>query len=260
MRVTCFWLVALLFATSGYGQVVDRTVDIPSRPGVTQRLLVLQAPDPKATVVLFPGGHGGLQLFSNGSMKWGENNFLVRTRRMFFDQGLTVVVLDAPSDRLTPPFLQGFRQRPEHAADVKAVIAWARGAANVPVWLVGTSRGTQSVGYLATELSGADGPDGVVLTASILVDDKGRPVPSMPLGKVRIPVLVVHHEQDACIHCPFSAAQQVIDKLSNSPRKQLIAINGGQNSGDPCEALAHHGFNGVEQTTVQQIAAWVLGK
>lgn len=103
MRVICFWLVSLLFATGGYGQVVDRAVDIPTRPGVTQRFLVLQAPDPKATVVLFPGGHGGLQLFSNGSMKWGENNFLVRTRRMFFDQGLTVVVIDAPSDRLTAP-------------------------------------------------------------------------------------------------------------------------------------------------------------
>ncbi len=57
------------------------------------------AKPPKATLVLIPGGHGGLQLFPNGSMKWGENNFLVRTRRLFADQGFTVVIVDAPSDR-----------------------------------------------------------------------------------------------------------------------------------------------------------------
>ena len=226
MKVAFFWLVTLMLVSSASGQVAERTVDIPTRPGVTQRLLVLQASEPKATVILFPGGHGGLQLFSNGSMKWGENNFLVRTHRMFLDHGFTVVVVDAPSDRLRAPFLQGFRQRPEHAADVKAVIAWARGVANVPVWLIGTSRGTQSVGYVATELTPPDAPDGVVLTSSILIDNKGRPVTAMPLGNIRIPVLVVHHEQDGCFHCPFSEVQQIIDGLNNSPRKQLIRING----------------------------------
>lgn len=259
MKVFCLWLISVIFALPVYAQT-ERTVDIPTRPGVSQRLLVLQVSEPKATLVLLAGGHGGLQLFSNGSMKWGEGNFLVRTRRMFAEQGFTVIVVDAPSDRLSPPFLQGHRQRPEHAADIKAIIAWARGAANVPVWLVGTSRGTQSAGYVATELGAPEGPDGVVLTSSILVDDKGRPVPDMPLDKVRVPVLVVHHEQDGCSLCPFTSAQQVIDKLSNSPRKQLMAIHGGKSTGDPCGAFAYHGFNGIEQATVQQISKWIVAK
>jgi pimeloyl-ACP methyl ester carboxylesterase len=225
---------------------------------VTQKLLVLKAPAPKATLIVFPGGHGGLQLFPNGSMKWGENNFLVRSRQAVVDQGFTVLIVDAPSDRQSPPFLQGFRQRPEHAADIKAVIAWARESSKAPVWLIGTSRGTQSAAYLATELSSAEGPDGIVLTSSILVDDKGRPVPAMPLGKVRVPVLVVHHEQDGCALCPFALAPQIVDKLVNSPRKQLIAVTGGSSSGDACEGLAHHGFNGIEQSVVQQIAAWIV--
>jgi len=140
--------ILLLAALSqSNAQTAQKVVDIPTRPGVTQRMIVLAPPDPKAAVVLFPGGHGGLQVFANGSMKWGEGNFLVRTRQLFVDQGLLVVVVDAPSDRQSAPFLQGFRQKPEHAADVKAVIAWLRETAKVPVWLVGTSRGTQSVGY-----------------------------------------------------------------------------------------------------------------
>ena len=131
------------------------------RPGVTQRLLVLSPPEPKAAVILIAGGHGGLQIFSNGSFEWGDSNFLIRTRQLFVDQGLTVAILDAPSDRQSPPFLSGFRQTAEHTEDIKAVIAWLREQAKVPVWLVGTSRGTQSAAYVAIALADSDGPDGL---------------------------------------------------------------------------------------------------
>jgi pimeloyl-ACP methyl ester carboxylesterase len=250
------WLLAIVLPL--HAQVVQKVVDIPTRPGVTQRMLVLTPAAPKATVVLFAGGHGGLQLFANGSMKWGEGNFLVRTREMFANQGLQVVVLDAPSDRQSAPFLQGLRQRPEHTADVKAVIAWARETAKVPVWLVGTSRGTQSVGYLATELSGAEGPDGIVLTSSIMTDPKGRPVPAMPLEKIRVPVLVVHHQQDGCSSCAFSGVPAMMSRFTGAPRSELMVMNGGESRGDPCEAMAYHGYNGIEQEVVRQIGAWVL--
>ncbi len=241
-------------------QTSQRVVDIPTRPGVTQRMIVLTPPEPKAAVVLLAGGHGGLQIFPNGSMKWGDGNFLVRTRQLFADQGLMVAVVDAPSDRQSAPFLGGFRQSPEHAADLKAVIAWLRENSKAPVWLIGTSRGTQSTAYVATQLSGADGPDGVVLSSTILTDDKSRPVPALPLGKLRIPVLVVHHEQDGCSLCSFSEVPALMAKLSNTPRKQLLAFKGGRSVGDPCEAQAYHGFNGLESEVVQQTAAWLIAK
>jgi pimeloyl-ACP methyl ester carboxylesterase len=168
-----------------------------------------------------------------------------------------VIVLDAPSDRQSPPYLSEFRQRPEHVADVKAVISWVRGQARIPVWLIGTSRGTQSVAFVTTELGGPDGPDGVILTSTILTDHKSRPVPAMPLGKLRVPVLVVHHEQDGCKVCSFSDVPSLMEKLGGAPRKQLLSFRGGENRGDPCEAFAYHGFNGLEQDVVVQIAAWI---
>ena len=254
------WIAGLLVALAAQvaAQTTQRVVDIPTRPGVTQRMLVLSPPTPKASVILFAGGHGGLQIFPNGSFKWGEGNFLVRTRQLFADQGLTVAVVDAPSDRQSPPYLGGFRQKPEHAADIKAVIAWMRAESGVPVWLVGTSRGTQSAAYIATELSGTEGPDGIVLTSTILVDDKGRPVPAMPLAKIRIPVLVVHHEQDGCSHCAFANVPALMARLDDSPRKELLAFRSGENKGDPCEAMAYHGFNGLDREVVPQIAGWIL--
>jgi len=251
-------ILALSFVASA--QTTQKVVDIPTRPGVTQRMIVLTPPQPKAAVVLLPGGHGGLQILPDGSMKWGDGNFLVRTRQLFAERGLMVAVVDAPSDRQSPPYLGGFRQTPEHAADLKAVIAWLRENSKAPVWLVGTSRGTQSAAYVATELSGPGGPDGVVLTSTILADDKGRPVPAMPLGKIRVPVLVVHHEQDGCSLCSFSEVPALMAKLANTPRSQLLSFKGGQSKGDPCEAFAYHGFNGLEPEVVQQVAAWVLAK
>jgi hypothetical protein len=61
---------------------------IPTRPGVTQAFLLLQPADrPVASVILFAGGHGRLNL-TPGDIGWGRGNFLVRTRRMFAEQGI----------------------------------------------------------------------------------------------------------------------------------------------------------------------------
>ena len=257
-----FAAASIAMSAPAGAQTVPSVADIPTRPGVTQRVLVLAPPQAKAkaAVVLFAGGHGGLQLRPDGSFAWGAGNFLVRTRQRFVDQGLLVVLIDAPSDRQVEPFLSGFRQRPEHAADVKAVIAWLRARSSLPVWLVGTSRGTQSVAYVATELQGSDGPDGIVLTSSILVDRKGRAVPAMPLERIRIPVLVVHHEHDSCPLCPFAETASLMARLESSSRKELMPFDGGQSVGDPCEAFAHHGYNGIEPEVVRRIAEWILAK
>jgi alpha/beta superfamily hydrolase len=240
----------------------QRVVDIPTRPGVTQRMVVIEPEKPKAAVVLFAGGHGGLQITSTGDFKWGEANFLVRSRRMFSSNGLMVVVVDAPSDRQNPPYLGGFRQTAAHVSDIKAVIAWVRRHADIPVWLVGTSRGTQSVAFIATQLARADGgPDGIVLSSTMLADKPGnRPVPEMSLDGTRLPTLVAHHRRDGCEHCRYGDLPNLMEKLTNVSSKELLTIEGGRDRGDPCDAMAHHGFNGVEEDVVKKISDWVSEK
>jgi alpha/beta superfamily hydrolase len=257
-------LLALGVAGQGaLAQGTPKVVDIPTRPGVTQRFIHIAPPNARAAVILMAGGHGGLQITSDGGITWGKGNFLVRTRQQFADAGLAVAVVDAPSDRQSPPFLNGLRQTPEHTADIAAVIAWLKqqAPAPMPVWLAGTSRGTQSAGYIATELSPAKGgPDGLILTATILTDSGGRAVPKMPLETLGIPVLVVHHELDACRLCRFSDMPPLMEKLARTPKAELITITGGQSIGDPCEAMAYHGFNGREADVVSKISSWVLAR
>jgi dienelactone hydrolase len=249
---------SVTISCAAFGQADRQVIDIPTRAGVTQRMVLLTPTEPKATVILFAGGHGGLRIFPNGSFAWGESNFLVRTSHMFAEQGLLVAVIDTPSDRQSSPFLSGFRQTPEHVQDIQATIAWLRAKSKVPVWLVGTSRGTQSVAYVGTKLHGSDGPDGLVLTSTILADKKSRAVPEMPLEDITVPVLVVHHEQDGCSVCSFNAIPALMTKLGSQHKTALLTFKGGNDSGDPCESMAHHGFNGLERDVVSQTISWIL--
>jgi len=256
MKKTLF-IVLFLFASRVLA-VEEKVADVPTRAQITERMLVIAPPDATATVILLAGGHGGLRITPSGTLRYGKGNFLVRSRELFASQKLNAIVLDAPSDRQSPPFLDGgFRQTPEHAQDLKAVIREMKQKFGVPVWLVGTSRGTQSAAYVATQLHGADGPDGIVLTSTILRDPYSRAVPQMPLDAIRIPVLVVHHEQDGCRLCPYADVSWMMRKFDNAPRKEAIAFTGGRDQGDPCEAFAHHGYNGIERETVDAIKAWI---
>ena len=190
-------------------------------------------------------------------------NFLVRSRQLFVEHDLAVAIVDAPSDRQGFPFrnLSGFRQTPAHAADIKAVIAWLREHVEVPVWLIGNSIGTVSVGYVATQLRGRDRPDGIVLTSTILADGD-QSVPAMKPETLRIPVLVVHHEQDGCRFCLFRDMPALMHKLDAVPVKELTAVNGGVSRVDsnPCQAFSYHGFNGIESVVVARIAEWIVSR
>ena len=267
-----FLVVAVvLVLTVGAAWAADQVIDVPTRPGITERFILIAPDDPLATVVLFAGDDGGLLIAPDGTLGNGSlaSNFLVRSRRLFADQRLMVAVVDAPSDRQSLAATMrealrgsfGFRQTSAHVADIKAVIAWLRQKANVPVWLVGTSRGTQSAAYIAPQLAPRDGgPDGLVLTATILWAPSGRPVPDMELSKLEIPTLVVHHRDDGCSLCRYASIPSLMEKLPAGQRKELLTVEGGWSQGNPCEAFAYHGFNGRESEVVAKIAAWITAK
>ena len=229
--------------------------DLETRAGVTQRVLVIKPENPVASVILFAGGNGLLNIAPDGRIGRG-GNLLVRTREQFARQNLMVAVVDAPSDRSDGPGLQYFRQSDEHAADIGHVIAFLRKEVKAPVWLVGTSRGTTSAANVAIRLQNK-GPDGIVLTSTIVGNDPGR-VPSMDIGAVKVPTLVVHHDNDQCRICLLSDVPPLMSGLTTVAKKELITFKGGgPPKGPPCEAFHYHGFIGIEDEVVQRIAEWI---
>jgi hypothetical protein len=99
-------VLAGLAAGGAWAQVVD----IPTRPGITQRLLLIKPAQAQATVVLMAGGHGGLRLFDNGTMRWGQQ--LPRPHApLFAEQGLAVAVLTCLQTASVRPSWRAFGRR-----------------------------------------------------------------------------------------------------------------------------------------------------
>lgn len=256
-KLTAIAMALVLFHGLALAGITTRVVDTPTRPAVTVRSVAILPAEPKAAVILLAGGDGGLLIFPGGAIGRLDGNFLIRSRKLFADQGIATVVVDAPSDRMRPPYLAGFRTTDEHARDLGAVVDWLAQETNRKVWLVGTSRGTLSAAFAGLRLQENPRLAGIVLTSSILVDASSPPVPAMPLETFGLPVLVVHHDQDSCHLTHFSDLQRLTDKLPKAVATKVMVFSGGVSSGDPCQARAYHGYNGLEADVVAQIARWV---
>ena len=245
-------------------------VSIPTPRGATQSFILIKPDHPVASVILFAGDHGALGLKSTSSMKWGDTNFLVRTRDKFADHNFMVAVVDAPSDRqLDNPSKEQrgmnviFRMSNAHAGDIGAVAAYLKKQAGVPVWLIGTSMGTFSAARGA--IAGKN-IDGLVLTSTITRSPpawevaKSHPsaVASMELRNVTVPTLIMSHRADTCELTPAADASKLRMRLTKASKVEITLLDGGAPpQSEPCEALARHGYFGIEAQAVDTIAKFV---
>jgi len=231
-------------------------VSIPTRPGVTQSFVILPIEGaPQAIGLLYVGGGGRINARrEGGQVRFGARNFLPRSAAEFARNGVLPVAMDAPSDQseLTDEYRMGREQRD----DARAVVAeLKRRYPGLPVYVIGTSRGTMSAAFVGRDLGGEVA--GVVLTSSLFgaVSPK-RHAPSLrgfDYSSISSRLLFVHHRDDGCEQTPYAAAERL------GARYELVSVSGGQapQSG-PCEPLSAHGYFGVEAATVDAIAAWML--
>ena len=234
-------------------------VSLKTRPLVFQRFILMRPRNPVASVILFAGGAGTLGLKeSRGVLIMNEYqyNFLIRTRSDFAEHGFMVAAVDAPSDRQYGMH-DGFRNSGKHLEDIEAVILFLKKEANVPIWLIGTSRGTESAAYIATEAKEAI--NGLVLTSSMTVANRrGRTVTSLSLGRINVPTLIVSHENDACELTPHYGAKQIARRLTNAPKVEVKYFSGGYApASGPCDAMSAYGFYGIEKEVVAYIAGFI---
>ena len=231
----------------------DEIIRIESRPGVKVPVYYMKRDGSTATVVLLPGGAGGFGTPVEG--KPSSSNFLVRTRDFFADAGLNVAVMSRATDKTDLDYAD--RVSDEHMTDIKTLVDYLSNDAGVPIWLVGTSRGTVSATAAAITFGNTE-RGGIVLTASVVNYKKIGAVPTQDIASIKIPVLVLHHEQDGCALCRPHEVPAIVKGLKNAPVKKLMMVNGGGNpTGDPCEAMHYHGFVGMEKEAVAMITDWI---
>ena len=275
VTLALFSACSILMSAAAQGAALSYVVSLPVRPGVTVRYLVVgkAAPKPRIAVILFAGGDGFLNLGLNGTI--GTNlaqNFLVRSRFRFANQGFFVAVVDTPGQ---VTINGNVRLSAQYAGDIAKVIGDVRTRAQAAkVWLIGTSAGTLSAVGVASQSPiilqpppfitkiNLRRPNGIVLTStqSTLVTGLcGRTVFNATLSAINVPAYVVGHKADGCGCSPASAAPSVLAALTGSPAKGRVEFTGGDDpiSKDPCQAQTPHGFLGIEDSVVNAISGWI---
>lgn len=231
----------------------EELVTLPTRPGVTVRvLLVTPKTLPKGIFIFYPGGEGYL-------VKGGEAKGLYT--RLFPEHGFTTAVVDVPSDR---PFgmLGGnrFRSSNQHLEDLRTIIDFVYQKWPRPIFLIGHSAGATSAAYLASVLMDHR-VGGVVLTSAV----GDGSLATVPLHTITYPVLFVHHREDPCTSFDATYRQQY--RLVESSRVNFIEVLGGDQSRrigckprEPGFGLSWaHGFSGKEREVAKAITDWVAG-
>jgi len=258
MRIAMKLLPAFVLGFAASLAQGQEIVTLQTRPGVTQSYFLTRVPgDPQAVAVLFPGGDGSIRLRTeDGRARFSPNNFLVRSRAEFVNRGVAAAIVDAPSDQQSE-MDDTFRLGEQHHTDITAVVADLRKRLpGVPLFLVGTSRGTVSAAALGRRLDSA--VDGTVLTATLFRAGRGmgqQGLSGFDFPTIKSPLLFAHHRHDGCAHTPYGDAARLADKYP------LVSVSGGLPAKSaPCEALSEHGFLGREAGTVEAIVNWMLKK
>ncbi len=248
------WLVALALCSAlAQAAPVEEIVQLPSEGGAVLPYLLSRddAREVKVAAILFAGGGGAVGLQQRGIPKPG-GNFLVRSRKLFVEQGIATAVIDVPSD--VGAMTDGFRSGARHARDVASIVAdLKKRFAGVRVFLVGTSRGTVSAAHAGATLGAQVA--GVALTSSVFKSSRGGAgLLGFDYASIRVAVLLVHHVDDGCPVTPYWEAKRL---ASSYP---LVSVNGGDPArSEPCEAFSAHGYLGVEAPTVAAMSRWMLG-
>lgn len=257
--VAGFILALWAWSTSANAQEI---VTLPTRPGVTQSYFLTIAPKQlQAIAILFPGSGGTIQLRTEGGQpKFAGGNFLVRSRLELVKRGVIAAIVDAPTDMAGGwGMTDEFRLGSQHAVDIAAVAADLRKRVpNVPLFLIGTSRGTVSAAALGATMGAEIG--GVVLAATLFRAIGGSREPGPGLSRfdfatIPTPLLFAHHVSDQCRFTPYGDAARLAGMYP------LISVFGGSPpQSDVCEPFSQHGFFGKESETVEQIVNWMLKK
>src|SRR4029078_5793240 len=220
--------IALLLSNT-LATKADETVNIGGSNAV-----LLRPSAPRASVILMPGGDGFLAAVPGGTIGKLKGNQLVRTRNGYLARGLAVLIVDADVNLA-------------RAVDYMAAI-------KRPVTVVATSKGTLRAAH---GIAGGAKPDALVLTSGFLTDGSGsgKNVANI-LGSPRLlpRTLVIAHRHDTCRFTQPAGVEPFIRWAGGKARATWL--DGGMDSGDPCQAGGHHGFNGLDGQVVSAAAGF----
>jgi hypothetical protein len=221
-------------------------------PAGEPRTLYARPQAPRGTIVMLPGGSGDISLDDDGDFARGKN-FVVRTRDLWLARGYAVMIPDAGDGQN----LRGLRNTPEYAKIVRDLVHAAHARAQGPVFLLGTSQGAVAAMNGAAHLSKAE-LAGVILTESVSRRSKsGETVFDASPDRVTAPALIVANRDSACRVAPADDAPRIAAAMTGASEVKVIYVRGGVTRSRECGSESPHGYFGIENAVVDQIADWL---
>ncbi|WP_249210812.1 alpha/beta fold hydrolase [Acetobacter persici] len=247
-------------------------VDLTPAPGTTQRILVLAPPHPRATLILLPGGTGDIGIARNGTLHHTQN-FLLRMRAEWVAHGYAVIIPDALTHNSPQAHtslqthtslrahttLRDTRSSPTYGELVVSLARYARTQHAIPVFLVGTSQGTIAATNGAARAA-AGLIAGLVLTETVALPGhlSTETVFDAHPQNVRVPVLIIANQEDACPVASPRMATQIAQAMTHAPEVRLLSVSGGpEHAAKPCRSRSAHGYEGMETSVSRMILSWL---
>ena len=192
----------------------------------------------KAVLIFMPGGDGSFNIAAKNPAKpsWVLSKLYDASQK---SSGLDFVFVDSPyslgmrGGNIAP------RYSKDHLSRILNVIQFYKEKTNKPLYLIGHSNGAISEAEFLNQ-----SPNNQKLLAGIIFS--GSRNETSVDGPLNIPVLVLHHEDDANGRwTSYSNAENLYKKIKtfNGGPTQFSAVHGGESGGDPSTS-GHHMYEG----------------
>jgi pimeloyl-ACP methyl ester carboxylesterase len=249
-RIAAAVIGAMALIASGRPAAAEASVtELSLRDGGMQRVLFVAPANPRAVLIMLPGGNGMVEFGPDGAFRRMGSSFLLRTLPLWREQGFATAVLSSPNGMS----LLGYRHTPAYAEAVGQAVDFVRSRVNRPVWLIGTSQGATAAVAAAARLGGRVA--GIVVMSSVTGrSSAGETLFDSEPGRVAVPVLIVGNTRDTCPASPPDAAARIAETLTQAPRKEILYLESADLKGQPCGAESPHGYFGIERETVERVA------
>lgn len=215
----------------------------------------------KATLVFIPGGEGrrGFGLDATANNGYFSVYPFNRMLRSLSDPaatsgGFNVVIFDSPKQLPAANHWSGQRTGAEHLSRVEDVVRHFRELLGKPVWLMGHSMGSISVTEAYKRLLDEKRAN---LVAGLIVS-AGQNGTSLEWEGTKLPVLVLHHENDPCAGNTVAHARRLVTKLrdAGNASAELVLVNGGSSSPDLCRN-GYHMYLDIESDVAKILDAFM---
>lgn len=240
--VAALWFIAF--------PVAAQVFDVAHQGKISTRTLLVPVAKTRAVVLLFPGGGGRVSISDEGTVK--SRHTFIRSLNLWSQYHIDAVLVDTPYD-LGDLRRGNLRERQDHMDRVGEVVSYYKNKTGLPIWIFGHSMGTSTATYFANQSSDQSKQlAGIIIAGTIRTASLS--------DTVTLPVLGIHHPEDACLGTPVSATKRIIEGRPAQFISKLEMIEGGVSEGNVCESFSYHGFNQIEAELIKRAAQFILSQ